>query len=521
LAVALSAAVGCTSEIAITHQSASAAGAPPACSPGAREACYSGPSGTEGLGVCVGGHRTCLPDGSAFGPCEGEITPTLEVCSSPTDSDCDGSVGCTGAALWSKSFGDNVQPGGIAADPAGNVFITGAFSETVDFGDGPHTSLDGYSVFVLKLDPAGELLWSTTFGGVGSAMGSGIGADAEGNVLFTGAFTGENLDFGGGPLDLHGGSDVFAVKLDPAGNHVWSRRVGGQHTDIALGLAVDATGGIALLGQYADGPTDLGAGSIPLAGDVGVLAVRFDSAGTLLYGAGVSGPGVDHAGGIAVNPANEVFITGTFGKSLTFGDHTLISADSDDVFLAELDPQGHWGWARGFGSGSADVGRGVQVTPTGTLVLTGLYTSAIDFGETAPPTNGYQPFLVELTTSGGFVAGSEYGGGKGSAYGVALAVAPAGDVVMAGHLSGPVTLQGEPLVCAGSEDIFVAKYGADHQPVWSHRFGDEAQQLVKGVAVDKASATLLTGTFAGTLDFGLGPLTNSAAPTMYVAKLAP
>ncbi len=505
LALALTAAVGCASEVAITQQSAGAAGDPPACSPGATKACYSGPPGTEGLGICLGGVRSCLPDGSAFGPCEGEITPTPEVCSSTTDSNCDGSVGCTGSALWSKSFGDNVQPGGIAADPAGNVLITGSFSETVDFGDGPHTSSDGYDVFVLKLDPAGNLLWSKTFGGAGSEMGSGIGADAEGNILLTGALTGKHLDFGGGLLELHGGSDVFAVKLDPAGNHVWSRRVGGPHTDLALGLAVDASGGIAVLGEYADGPTDLGAGAIPLAGHVGVFVVRFDSAGTLLHGAGASGPGLDNGVGITMSPTNEVFITGSFDKSMTFGDHTVISAGASDVFVAELDQQGHWGWARRFGGASSDVGYGVQVTPAGNLALTGVYTSAIDFGDTTPQAGGYQPFLVELTASGDFVASSEYGGGEGSAHGNALAVAPAGDTVMAGNLNGPVTLQAEPLVCAGSEDIFVAKYGADHQPVWIHRFGDEARQLVAAVAVDKAAATLLTGTFIGTLDFGVGP----------------
>jgi hypothetical protein len=520
-AVIFLASAGCASEVTVAHQTSGGTGDAPACTPGAKEACYSGPSGTQGVGTCVGGNRTCLPDGSAFGPCQGESTPQAEVCSATTDSNCDGSLGCTGNALWSKSFGETVYPAGIAADSAGNVLVTGAFMGAVDFGDGPHTSTDDFDAFVLKLDPAGNLLWSKTFGGVGSAGGAGIGVDADDDILLTGYLTGKDLDFGGGPLELRGGSDVFAVKLDPAGHHVWSKRVGGAHTDMAVGLAIDDSGGMAILGEYADGPTDLGGGTISSGGDVGVFVVRFDAAGNLLLGAAATGPGMNLGVGIAVSPTNDVFITGSLDKAVTFGDQTLTSAGSEDVFVAQLDPLGYWGWARRFGGGAADVGYAVQINPAGNLVLTGLYTSAIDFGDSAPPTSGYQPFLVELSPGGDFVASSEYGGGAGDAYGSALGVAPAGDAILAGVLSGAVTLEAGPLVGAGSEDIFVARYGADHQPLWSHRFGDEASQLVRGVAVDRSSATLLTGTFAGTLDFGVGPLKGSANPTMFIAKLAP
>jgi hypothetical protein len=59
------------------------------------EACYSGPDGTEGTGVCVPGVRTCL-DG-AFGACEGEVLPAaVDACGDALDNDCSGAVddGC-------------------------------------------------------------------------------------------------------------------------------------------------------------------------------------------------------------------------------------------------------------------------------------------------------------------------------------------------------------------------------------------------------------------------------------------
>ncbi len=51
--------------------------------------CYTGPSGTEGVGVCHGGTQTCA--GGVFGPCEGEVLPSPEVCDG-LDDDCNGIV---------------------------------------------------------------------------------------------------------------------------------------------------------------------------------------------------------------------------------------------------------------------------------------------------------------------------------------------------------------------------------------------------------------------------------------------
>ncbi|HLM74272.1 MAG TPA: hypothetical protein VK459_16315, partial [Polyangiaceae bacterium] len=67
------------------------------CEPGSVQVCYTGPAGTQGVGACKGGLETCAADGSAWGPCEGEVKPTSETCSTPVDDDCNGMVndGCT------------------------------------------------------------------------------------------------------------------------------------------------------------------------------------------------------------------------------------------------------------------------------------------------------------------------------------------------------------------------------------------------------------------------------------------
>ncbi|MCA9542243.1 MAG: putative metal-binding motif-containing protein, partial [Myxococcales bacterium] len=59
-----------------------------------RVACYSGPPGTAGVGVCVAGEQTCV-DGALSG-CNGEVLPAPEACGNNLDEDCNGQVddGC-------------------------------------------------------------------------------------------------------------------------------------------------------------------------------------------------------------------------------------------------------------------------------------------------------------------------------------------------------------------------------------------------------------------------------------------
>jgi hypothetical protein len=67
-------------------------GEPDLCEAGETESCYFGPAGTEGVGPCRAGTRTCLADGTGWGPCEGMVLPVQEICDNGIDDNCNGVV---------------------------------------------------------------------------------------------------------------------------------------------------------------------------------------------------------------------------------------------------------------------------------------------------------------------------------------------------------------------------------------------------------------------------------------------
>lgn len=89
------------------------------CSPSVTEACYTGPAGTQDVGICVGGQKTCAVDGLGYGPCVGEVKPNAETCvMSLLDEDCDGLLNeegadCTcGDGIISAMIGEECDDGG-------------------------------------------------------------------------------------------------------------------------------------------------------------------------------------------------------------------------------------------------------------------------------------------------------------------------------------------------------------------------------------------------------------------------
>jgi hypothetical protein len=80
----------------------------------------------------------------------------------------------------------------IALDSTGNVYVSGAYSETVEFdpgnSTGDRTSEGLTDIFVIKYDGNGNFIWVQSIGGISSDGGYGITTDANGNVYVTGIY---------------------------------------------------------------------------------------------------------------------------------------------------------------------------------------------------------------------------------------------------------------------------------------------------------------------------------------------
>ncbi|MBX9624960.1 MAG: PKD domain-containing protein, partial [Gemmataceae bacterium] len=109
-----------------------------------------------------------------------------------------------GAFRWARAVGGfrADAAGDVAVDPAGNVYLTGGFSDAVDFDPLDGTFLlstapgTAQQAFVAALDPAGQFRWAAQLGDRPGAVaaGRGVAADAAGRVASVGLFE-NTVDF--------------------------------------------------------------------------------------------------------------------------------------------------------------------------------------------------------------------------------------------------------------------------------------------------------------------------------------
>ncbi len=167
----------------------------------------------------------------------------------------------SGALVWAKMIGGTYLDygTGIALDATGNIYTTGTFQNICDFDPGPGTftlSAPGGvtgDAFVCKLNSAGAFVWAKQLGGSSDDNGYSIALDVTGNVYTSGSFNGTG-DFDPGVavvnLTSAGSDDAFISKLDPAGNFMWAKQLGGSINDISEAIAVDALDNVYTTGFY-------------------------------------------------------------------------------------------------------------------------------------------------------------------------------------------------------------------------------------------------------------------------------
>jgi len=159
-----------------------------------------------------------------------------------------------GAVLWANRYGTTIPDGGgsVIATAQKNIALCGFIQGDIDFGGGDLTGVG--NVYVAESDAAGAHQWSSKFGGLGNEVCGAIAADAASNIVFGGAFF-ESADFGGGTLANAGDGDIYVVKLDAEGKHVWSRRFGDAALQRPTAITTDSTGHVIVAGRF-DGSVD-------------------------------------------------------------------------------------------------------------------------------------------------------------------------------------------------------------------------------------------------------------------------
>jgi hypothetical protein len=293
---------------------------------------------------------------------------------------------------WAKQLGTDQEEYVMnhTTDGNGNIYVCGKTKGSLE-----GTNKGNFDCFIMKLDINGNLLWKRQFGTQGDENEQWCASDRMGNIYVTGSTTG-NLEITTPsgyphPGGVSGKEDVFIVKYDAGGNHLWTVQCGSDSADIGQSVVIDGEN------LFVAGTTSGNFGNASL-GKSDCFLMKIGTQGNAIWIKQFGTSADDNASGISVN-----------GKSIHIGGNTWgemggKNAGFMDCFTAEFDMSGNAIQFNQFGTDGFDIAMNMVADEQGLFVC----------GSTSGALAGDQKgegdaFVVSLQKSGGMIWKSQFG----------------------------------------------------------------------------------------------------------------
>ena len=285
----------------------------------------------------------------------------------------------------------------------------------------------GTDVYLVRTDANGNHMWSKTYGGSADDKGNSVISTSDGGFIIAGY----TMSFGSG------GSDVYVIKTNSSGDTTWTMAYGGNEDDRGFSISELSGGGYIIAG----GTNSFGSG------ETDVYVIEIDANGVIQWTSTYGGSGFDYGYSVQQTADNGYVIA---GYTYSFG------GGDANAYLIKTNNLGVQTWARVFGGNNDDELNSVQQTSDGGYIVTGYSKS---FG------SGMKDVFVVKTNSVGDKTWSKTFGGVNMDIGNSVAEASAGGYVVAGTSA---SFSG-----SNNEDVYLIKIDANGNEEWAKTYGGE------------------------------------------------
>ena len=207
----------------------------------------------------------------------------------------------SGNISWQKCLGgsSNEQGYDIKQTTDGGYIIAGS-SQSND-GD-LESNLGSSDYWVVKLDTDGSIAWKESYGGSDRDVAHCIKQTNDGGFLVSGISSSSDGDV----TDVSGGRDYWIIKIDPTGNLIWQKAMGGDGTDVAYSVDETDDGG-AIIGGFSTSTNGDVSGNH---GDSDYWIIQLDNSGNYIWQQSIGGSNTDEPNSIKQTPDGGFIIAG-------------------------------------------------------------------------------------------------------------------------------------------------------------------------------------------------------------------
>jgi hypothetical protein len=320
-----------------------------------------------------------------------------------------------GNEKWCRSIGgfnpgiNKEQISKIILDPTEEyLYMTGYYNDSIIIGP---VTLHGINreIFIAKFDTSGNLIWAKSAGGNADDSGKEVALDSLGYIYLSAFINGQatfdsylvqpgtilaKYDTSGNCLGAknvmkniagralfnnnylyfvgvsllnvdtlyidslkilgNGSYDIILAKFDTTGKVIWALKEGWTAADGTTGFAIDEYGNIFLAGSYSGDSTIINGDTLR---NGQAYLMKYNSSGSFQWIREFTAPNqVLVSSGIDVDHQGNVYVTGFFSDTATFGNYTLYAQSVIDAFLVRYSSNGNC-----IGADNIPFGLGIEV----------------------------------------------------------------------------------------------------------------------------------------------------------------
>lgn len=386
-----------------------------------------------------------------------------------------------------------------------------------------YTSGD-YDIYISKLDASGNFIWGKKIGGTGLDEPTDIAVDAIGNTYISGIFS-NTVDFDPSlntySLTEVGSGDNFIVKLDPSGNFIWAKQFGNADFDRCTSITLDPSGNVFATGRLSSlidfDPSAASTYTLYSYPYTSTFVLKLDANGDFIWAKKIGeGTGAGFGNSITTDQNGNPYITGYFYGTADFDPTATVlnitaSGNTQDAYIAKLDINGNLKWAKSFGGNNFDEGTSNTIDSKGNVYTTGYFSGTADFDPSNSTTysltsaGGNDAFVAKLDSLGNFIWASKIGSGFEDG-GSSISIGQNDEVYLSGYFVyicdfNPSTSGTYTLTSNGSKDGFINKMDENGNFMWNARFGAISEDRASSISNDNSGNVYITGFYERTTDF--------------------
>ncbi len=421
---------------------------------------------------------------------------------------------------WVQRFGGvgEEYAFGITVDDSSNSYVTGYVDAANKIKAANGINCIDHDIFTAKYDSNGNLMWMKGIGGGGDDIGWGIAIDKNKNIYVAASFQ-DTLNLPNDTLISSGYLDVLIAKYNSNGVFQWAKKAGGNLGDYAYAVAVDSHDDIYLTGSFF-GNAIFGTTGLSSRGLNDIFLAKYDTDGNLLWAKNEGGSKFedDEAYAIAIDKNDNIYLTGKFGDTAYFAGDTLISRGTSDIFIAQFTTDGNLNWIKQAGGTDTDMGQGISTDKSGNIYTTGYFGTTSSFGSEQVMSNGFSDIFITKYDANGNELWVKSAGSTTSDEGAGIAVDANNKIYVTGYFTKTPTFGSQTIVSNGSYDIYLTCIDSVGNFQWAKAIGSIGTDASSSIKIDTANNIFIAGTFYDTCNFDNVTVKSAGSKDSFVAK---